>query len=212
MALAIAGLAAALAVVSVDALTSASLRSTSVELAGAMKHSYDRAIMEKRLQRIGFDIDRGLWWLEYTEDPFSLAAERATGEKGASADPEDDRERGRAFDDLEDEDTEVREALEGGKAAAFRPDGESGEPRRLPGGVSFARVWTGHQEEPFTSGVAYLHFFRGGFTEPALIELTDGDDVVTLDVSPLTGRVRTRDGQMEAPRVEEDDGRAEGDE
>ena len=102
----------------------------------------------------------------------------------------------------------VKAALEGGKAASFVPEGE---PRPLPGDVRFSKVQTGHQEEPFIAGVAYLHFFRGGWSEPAQIELTDGDEVISLKVFPLTGGVRTYHEPLKELELEDHDGREEGD-
>ncbi len=213
IALAIAAMLVGVSMVSVQSLTHSALRNSALELAGAVKYNYDRAIMEKRIQRIGMDLDRNVWWIEYTEDPFKLAQERLRGDEGEKRDDEgkvvgedDDSD---FFDD--DVDSEVKAALEGGKASSFVPDSDAGKPRRLSGDIRFGKVQTGHQEEAFTSGVAYLHFFRGGFTEPAEIEITDGDEVITVKVLPLTGRVRTYHRELEALELEELDGREEGD-
>jgi hypothetical protein len=207
-----------MSVVAINSLTDASLRSAAVELTGAIKYSYDRAIMQNRVQRLGMDIETGQWWLEYTENPFSISEQRLEGEAGFERD-EDGKVVRPDEEDFEldlgiDRDTapEVREALEGGRSASFVQE-EDDEPRKLPRGVRFSRVWTGHQEEPFTKGIAFLHFFTSGFSEPALIELMDADDdVVVLEVSPLTGRVRTKHERFEAPEVEDYDGYDEGDE
>jgi prepilin-type N-terminal cleavage/methylation domain-containing protein len=219
IALAIAAMVVGLGLISLNALTHADLKSSAVELAGAIKFSYDRSIMEKRTQRIGFDIDKGLWWLDYTEDPYAFSAERARGNTGEQSPL---REKGskdavESIDDIfsrlgDEEDEEVKAAMAGSKAMAFVPDEASVEPRKLPGDIQFSKVWTGHQEESFTEGVAYLHFFESGWTEPAQIELTDGDEVITLKVFPLTGRVRMVDEPLEDPKVNEPDGHDEGDE
>ena len=106
-------------------------------------------------------------------------------------------------------------ALEGGQSARFVPDADLGPPRPLEGDVRFSKVWTGHQEEPFTTGVAYLHFFRGGWTEPAVIELTDGDDFMTLELAPLTGRVTSTAEPLDEGKIKDqadDDPDLEGDE
>lgn len=214
IALAIAAMMVGVAVVSTQALTHTDLRNSAIGLAGAVKSNYDRAIMEKRIQRIGMDLDQHVWWVEYTEDPFALSQERLRGDEGLKRDEEgnlkkDDDDDSFFFDD--DDDEEVKRALEGGKAAAFKPDEAAGEPFALPGDVQFVKVHAGHQEEAFTSGIAYLHFFRGGWTEPAQIELTDGEEVITLKVFPLTGRVRTYHRELEDMEVEDFDGRNEGD-
>jgi prepilin-type N-terminal cleavage/methylation domain-containing protein len=201
---AVIGLVAAMAVVSVQALGHSHLRSTSVEIAGAIKQSYDRAIMEKRLQRIAFDLDEHAWWVEYTDDPYALDVERLGTD-------EEEREEEELFLD-EDTPEEVRAALEGGRAASFSPDPDFPEKMPLPGAVHFGRAWTGMREDPFEEGVVYLHFFRGGFTEPLQLELYDGHpdaprdtrEYVTIKVRPLTGRVKMYQEQLEPP---EDEGR-----
>ena len=224
IALAIAAMAMAAAVVGAGAVTDADLRSAAVDLTGAVKLNYDRAVMLKRTQRLAMNLDQGLWWIDYTEDRYALSRERAEGEHGKSSDEvrEELEEDSSFFDD--DVDHEVKAAVEGGAAMRFSRDGEldAGKPRPLPKGICFSRAWTGHQEEPFSTGVAYVHFFPGGWTEPARIELVDVDceskseadkdsSYITLRVLPLTGRVRSYHRQMEEPEVDEDDGRDEGD-
>jgi len=204
-----------MSVIAINSLTDASLRSSAVELTGAIKYSYDRAIMQNRIQRLAMNIDEGEWWLEFTTDPFAISEQRIEGEVGARVDEDGKLQRSDDdFDDFDfdrDTDPEVRRALEGGRAAGFTRE-EDSEVRKLPRGIQFSRIWTGHQEEPFTKGVAFLHFFTSGWTEPAYIELMDGDeDVVVLKVEPLTGRVRTKHEPFEAPDVEDYDGYEEGD-
>ncbi|MEM1026069.1 MAG: hypothetical protein AAGD10_13855 [Myxococcota bacterium] len=218
IALGVAALIMGLGVVSVNALSDRNLRTGAMQLTGAIKYSYDRSIMQNRIQRLGMNIDTGEWWLDYTDGEFSVRRERAEGSKGAMLD-----ENGRIVqvgeEELRDElrlddeiDGELRQALEGGLGARFEREEGDEEPRKLPGSVKFSRVWTGHQEEPFEEGIAFIHFFDGGWTEPALIELVDGDDdYVTLTVAPLTGRVRTKHERMKDPQVDDFDGFDEGD-
>lgn len=208
IAVAIVGLIAGMAVIGISALSYSELRSTSVSLAGAIKESYDRSIMEKRIQRITFDLDNHAWWVEFTEDPYALSA----------VEDEDDEE---DIEDFLDEDTpeDLVAALKGSRAASFSPDPNfGGRKLQLPGEVHFGRVWTGMREEPFEKGLVYLHFFRGGFTEPLQLELYDGPsngdpdrrDYITLKVRPLTGKVRMYPKRLDEPEEdrrpwEEDD-------
>lgn len=216
IALAIAAMATGIAIGAVNSLTDASLKSTSIDLIGAMKFSYDRAIMERRTQRLTIDMDKGLWWIDFTTDPFALSSDLMRGREGEKSDDkkaEKPEKRDSFFSAEEDAaKKEVEAALEGGKAAAFQTDEELGKPRAIPGDVRISKVWTGHQEEAFTSGVAHIFFFSGGWTEPAQVELTDGDSFVTLKLYPLTGRVRTYDKELEVKKPDDPDGREEGDE
>lgn len=208
---------------SVNAITDASLHSTAVELTGAIKFSYDRAVMLRRSERLAIDLDQGTWWMEANESPFALSRERVGGTRGESSTEtkaREDKDLGRD----RDEDGLPSEA---GLARGFvAEEDELGEPRAIPKGLSVSRVWTAHQEEPFRSGTAYVHFMKGGWAEPALIELVDCEwsredqkcadgevpSVVTLDVQPLTGRVRSHPERIDPPKAEDPDGREEGDE
>jgi general secretion pathway protein H len=61
-------------------------------------------------------------------------------------------------------------------------------------------VWTRHQREPADKGVAYLYFFPQGFTEKAHVYVKQGDNVWTLAVSSLTGKVEIAGEALEVPK------------
>lgn len=193
---AVIGLMAGLALVSVQSLSHSQLRSSSIAIAGAIKESYDRSIMEKRIQRMVFNLDDHVWWVEFTEDPYALRAS-----DGDDDDDEDELD----FDDETPE--EVKRALRGSRAATFTPDPRFGKKSPLPGTIHFGRAWTGMREKPFEDGTVYLHFFRGGFTEPLQLELYDGSpdsrpderEYTTLKVRPLTGRVKIYPKRLSEP-------------
>lgn len=81
---------AAVAVPSVDALTSAKLRSHTTQLAGLIREAYARAAITGKVHRIVLDLDSGAYWLERTEERFVLPSERieadAQGRGGISLD------------------------------------------------------------------------------------------------------------------------------
>ena len=58
-----------------------------------------------------------------------------------------------------------------------------------------------HDDEPRTSGKAYLYFFPGGSTERAAVQLKrKGDDTgLTVTVSGLTGRAKVERGHVDLP-------------
>ena len=64
--------------------------------------------------------------------------------------------------------------------------------------MRFADVWVAHQPEAYTAGKAFLYFWPSGLTETAAIHLKQVDDVNTLLVTPLTGRVRIVRDRVEA--------------
>ena len=92
--------------------------------------------------------------------------------------------------------------------------GESGPARSLGNGVEFVSVQTDHDDEPRTSGHAYLYFFPGGTTERASVQLKRrGDDTgLTVTVSGLTGRAKVERGRVELPPARSDGDSADTDE
>jgi general secretion pathway protein H len=72
------------------------------------------------------------------------------------------------------------------------------EPRELPSSVKLG-VWTRHQRDAVTRGLAYLYFFPQGFTEKAMVYVRQGSNVWTLTVSPLTGKTSVVSEELEIP-------------
>jgi len=94
----------------------------------------------------------------------------------------------------------------GGKAGyrgpKFEPsEGKSGEPRELPGDISFKKVFSPHEKKPREEGKAYIYYFPGGVTEHAIIQLTDNNEeeehIYSIEVHPLTGRAVIHDSEIE---------------
>jgi general secretion pathway protein H len=101
--------------------------------------------------------------------------------------------------------------LEGPRAprTAFQPipafaDTPSG--RELGGGVDLVQVETEHDEEPVTSGRAYVYFWPGGVAERAHVQMRRAGDSggLTVIVSALTGRTRVERGLVELPKARSD--------
>ena len=112
--------------------------------------------------------------------------------------------------------------LEGPKAprTAFQPApafADSAAGRELGSGVDLVQVQTEHDEEPVTSGRAYVYFWPGGVTERAHVQLRRAGDPegLTVTVSALTGRTRVERGRVDLPHPksdrEEDQGEREPD-
>ena len=71
----------------------------------------------------------------------------------------------------------------------------------LPRGVTFQDVVTLHQGK-VTEGEAYTQFFPVGLAEKTVIHLADrGKRVFTLEINPLTGRVKVYEGYIEVKEV-----------
>lgn len=107
--------------------------------------------------------------------------------------------------------------IEGPRAprASFQPikelsDPEGGQPgRELGANVELIAVQTEHDEEPITSGRAYIYFWPGGVTERAVVQMKRRGDTEGLSVliSALTGRARVQRGRIDLPsaRIDSDD-------
>ncbi|RMG19148.1 MAG: type II secretion system protein [Deltaproteobacteria bacterium] len=71
----------------------------------------------------------------------------------------------------------------------------------LPPGVSIRGIWTPQLSDVVSAGETWLYFFPIGETQRALIWIGDPyDNVYTLSVQPLTGRVRVFPEALEVPR------------
>jgi general secretion pathway protein H len=107
--------------------------------------------------------------------------------------------------------------LEGPKAprASFQPVPlVSDTGNNIEGGVDLVQVHTEHDEEPVTSGRAYVYFWPGGVAERAYIQLRragDSTDGLTVIVSALTGRTKVERGRLDFPQARSDKEEAQGD-
>lgn len=194
IALAIAALLVAISVPAISSITRAQLRQKSGQLSGGIRALYGQSAIAGKSCRLAFDLDKSEYQAECARGSVRLAADADASGSGGR----DEELLARAKGDrgaLSDEDRVRLELLRKG---AFAPSAEV--PRTTLGGsVRFRKVWVSHQQAGLTAGTAYLYFWPSGQTEAASIELAQGDDVTTLLVSPLTGRVRLVNGPAAAP-------------
>lgn len=66
-------------------------------------------------------------------------------------------------------------------------------------GVKLREVWVQHLEQSTSNGQVSISFFPLGWSEKAIIELGSDDDVNTILVHGLTGRVEVRGGALSDP-------------
>jgi general secretion pathway protein H len=162
--------------------------------------------------RLTFDIDASRLLMEETSDRMLRIKETgndAKGSEGASAgaDPATEAEKESvAYADG---------ILKGPRAPRAKftviPIGSTGDSdgkgRDLGRSVHFREVQTEHDLKPRDKGHAYLYFWPGGGTERAVIQLQrDGsDDVLSVLVSPLTGRAQIQHGAVEMEEQRHDE-------
>ncbi|HEV8245825.1 MAG TPA: prepilin-type N-terminal cleavage/methylation domain-containing protein [Polyangiaceae bacterium] len=79
--------------------------------------------------------------------------------------------------------------------------------RKLGAGVDFVSVQTEHDEDPVTSGRAYLYFWPGGVTERGNVQLKRQgvEGGLTVSLSSLTGRAKIEHGLVDLQKPRSDD-------
>lgn len=201
----------------IGALTGTKAKASASELAGIIRSLYDTAALTGKTCRLVFEMPPAK-----SEDPVRYHAECAESGVTTSRDRETAlRDENRARDDekrtaSKDERRNFTSSGSGGAPnmqdlieqeqsrveQAARFSGYTGEelaPRELSGAVSLS-VWTRHQKTAVDQGVAYLYFFPQGYTEKAQVYVRQGDNVWTLVLSPLTGKVTIVAEELEVPR------------
>ncbi len=213
--LAIAAVLFAAVTISIGAVTGAKAKASASELAGVMRSLYDTAALSGKTCRLVFELADP----KAEDSATSYHAECAAGNVTTSRDRDEmlreesrDREKRDKGGDSRRNYTrgsdgepgldEIMAQEEGRVEDAARFSAFTAEelkPRELPGGVAVS-IWTRHQREAIDKGVAYLYFFPQGYTEKAHVYVRQGDNVWTLTVAPLTGKVTIVGEALEVPR------------
>ncbi len=196
-------------IIGMGATTNARIRSAATLVTSGVRVAFSRAQTTGKSTRLVFDLDQHRISLEESDIPMLVRRDDVVTGGAEGSTPQE-------VDAIKD----AERIVDGPKAprATFSPIAalgfEADDPstgRELGSGVAFRRIEVAHQEDPVTSGRAYLYFWPGGMTERASIQIGrkggEGDDgVLTLLVSPLTGRVRIVAGAkpMERPRDDSD--------
>ena len=197
----------AVAVPALGALSGVHLRSQTGLLTGAIRDTYARTALQGRSSRMVMDFDKNAWWIEEADAVARLHSTKLGVDKDGKGklDPVDER-----LEDIDanTDDEEDRTKLELLGPPPFKPvEGEDGQPHPLPADVRFKSIWAEHLDDKLQGGQVALYFFPGGFTEEALITLTDddqGERTLTLVVSSLTGEVDVVDEEPRVPELVED--------
>ncbi|HTT69738.1 MAG TPA: type II secretion system protein [Anaeromyxobacteraceae bacterium] len=189
--IAVVGILSAAVVPAVDAVTGANARAAAGELAGAARYLFDTAALRHQTCRLALDLDHATWWAECTKDRyFAPRGERAFRHQ------EDDASLEERFPD--ERDAEKRRLLAGPTFTQF--DDRLARKRSLPGRAHFAEVWSEHEKEPVSRGLAYVYFFPQGQAEAARIPIVDGDNAYSVLTAPFTGHARVVTGKPEVKR------------
>jgi prepilin-type N-terminal cleavage/methylation domain-containing protein len=198
-------------------LTKADLVENSTDLEAVMKRADQLAIEHAQLHRVVIDLDKNIYSVEVCEGQIGI-------QRNELVRPDEDAKK-RALEKGKDklQGNTDQGALMGGdpETAAKRamavagqhiadktcipvPDPTSGDAEgkgfirqlRVNKGIKFKEVWVQHRDESVTKGQVAIYFFPLGSSEKAVIELTDGDEVFSVLVYGLTGRVELKDGVL----------------
>jgi general secretion pathway protein H len=196
VALCVAGLMLAVAIPAMSAVTRAQLRQKSGQLAGAIRSMYGAAAIAGHTCRLVLDLDDNSYWSECAKSNVRLSREGERSQNGARVTTrEEELQQEAQRENLSDEE---KERLALAQKSAF--GASTDVPRtELGGTVKFTDVWVQHQQERYSSGKAFVYFWSSGLTEEASIHLAQGDDVFSLIVSPLTGKVKILGERADAP-------------
>ena len=192
IALAVAGLMLAVTVPALSAVTRAQLRQRTGQLAGGIRSLYGSAAMAGHTCRLVLDLDANAYWSECAKTNVRLARDGERSQNGARVPDREESPEPRAGMSEED-----REKLEIASKSAFTLSADIPK-TDLGGSVKFTDVWVQHQHERYTTGKSFLYFWSSGLTEDASIHLAQGDDLYSLIVSPLTGRVKIVGDRVDA--------------
>jgi general secretion pathway protein H len=188
----IAGLMA-IAVPALSSVARVQLRQKSGQLAAGIRAMRGSAAVSGHSCRMVFDLDANAYWSECAKTTVHLAG---GGERAHDGARETTREEELLAADAEHLSDEDKARLELARKAAFQPSADVPK-TELGSSVRFVDVWVQHQPERYTTGKAFLYFWPSGLTENAAVHVAQGDDVNTLLVSPLTGRVKVASGRIE---------------
>ncbi|MCA1827991.1 MAG: Tfp pilus assembly protein FimT/FimU [Myxococcales bacterium] len=197
VALCVAGLMLAIAIPAIGAVTRAQLRQKSGQLAGAIRSMYGAAAIAGHTCRLVLDLDGNSYWSECAKSNVRLDREGERSQNGARvATREEELQQDAAQREGMNEEEKEKLALAQKSAFAASADVPKTD---LGGSVKFTDVWVQHQPERYTTGKAFVYFWSSGLTEETSIHLAQGDDVFSLIVAPLTGRVKVVGDRVDAP-------------
>lgn len=189
------------------AVTRSRLRSTSMRIVAAARFSFNRAVVKGNTVRILLNLDESSMAIEEAHGRVVLA-------RIDDATREDLDEDQAAVDPWEAAKARLEDELAPSFGASpFGPIlGSDGSPRKkyqpkpLPGGVRIVKLIVPHEPEPRIDGKGAIHFFPGGRTEHAVVQLTDTSETVySVEIHPLTGRAEVHTFAYEPELVDPGD-------
>ena len=181
---------------SIGALTRTNLKSASGKVGAAIRYAYNRAVTQGTTVRVHFAIPGSTFSIEEAHRGVMVASakdkkeKRNVDEEGKLVDSVDPWAAAQARINQPDKPSVGASPF----SALTTNEGEVLKRYQnvsLGRGVQFIKLIVPHEPEPVTSGEGAVHFFPGGRSERAVIQLGDGrGGVYSIAVHPLTGRIK----------------------
>jgi type II secretory pathway pseudopilin PulG len=211
--LAIMALAASGLSFSLGALSRTNLRAAAGRLGSAVRFSYNRAIVRDETVRIHFTIPGNKFTIEEAHAGVVLTRKKEREDKRVN---DDTGKAVASVDPWAAAKARLAKPLEPSVGTSpFHPIGsdglangtkEKGTSRfkdvSLGRGIQIIKLIVAHEPEPLREGDGAVHFFAGGRTEHAVIQLGDGHEgVYSVEIHPLTGRVKIHPDAFEPKQL-----------
>jgi general secretion pathway protein H len=202
------------AMMGIGALGTARLRQSATLVTSAIRVAYTHASQSGKPTRLVFDFETRSIAIEQAKGRHFVQARDRTGGAEAATDAEKE-----AIDEAEGilkGPRAPRTGFEPAKPLGFSSAG-GGSSKQLESDIFFRRIEVDHEDDPVTEQRVYLYFWPGGQTQRAAIQLQQGggdvkdNDILTLTVAPLTGKVRILSGPFDMPRPRSDEEESERD-
>jgi general secretion pathway protein H len=197
IALCIAALMVTIAIPAISSITRAQLRQKAGQMAGGLRSLYGASALRSASCRLVIDLDNSSYVSECAKGTVRISSQGEKSQEGHRENSKDEDlvENAKLQEGLSDQDKARLELLQKSAFTASNdiPKTELGKE------VLFKSVWVEHQPEPYSAGKAFIYYWPSGIAEDASIQLEQGDDVMTLIVSQLTGRVQVVKGPADSP-------------
>jgi general secretion pathway protein H len=197
--LALLALAVMVALPSLESVTGVRMRSAAGQMSGLIRGLYDQSALSGQTCRLAIDLDQRSYWPECAKGAVRLSTSKEESRDGQRYVDELAQQRAQERLTSLQRDNPLQAQLEA-KTPFARYENLDMKRTTLPDGVTFDSVWTEHQSQKYVAGSAFLYFFPSGATERAVVALKHRDEIVSLRVNALSGRVELLSGPLEIPK------------
>ena len=149
------------------------LKKSATMITGAVRVAYTRATATSRPVRIAFDFEQNAITLEESDAVMLVQTTDRTGTGGAAGTTQAEQNAIAEGERIVKGPQTPRPAFHPISGGIGVTDLGAGA-RPIERGIKFRAIQTAHDDEPRTSGRAYLYFWPGGLTERASIQIRDG--------------------------------------